>query len=353
MAAKLDSYQELLIEFRTYLRLERGMSANTIGSYLSDCRKYFEFLAKSGAEGGAEGHAASRAEGGAKNRAENLAENLAESGTANRTEDLAANRAANRAEGLQPEDVPTEIIDEFLATEVAKGLTKRSQARVISSLKSLYKYLDIEGKLMNGNPCDKITGPKINPYLPTVLSVDEVTRIIDSVDLSKPEGHRNKCILEVLYSCGLRVSELVNLKISDLFLREGFIKVFGKGSKQRLVPVGEPAIKAITLYLEVRNCSAVARGCEDILFLNHRGGKLSRISVFNIVKEGASAAGVTKEISPHTFRHSFATHLVENGADLRVVQEMLGHESILTTEIYTHIDTTKWQETILKFHPER
>ena len=195
--------------------------------------------------------------------------------------------------------------------------------------------------------------PKINPYLPEVLSVDEVLAIIDSVDLSRPCGHRDKCILEVLYSCGLRVSELVNLRISDIFIDEQFIRVTGKGSKQRLVPLGEPAARAITLYREVRDIGPIGRGAEDILFLNGRGGKLSRVSVFNLVKSQAEAAGIEKKISPHTFRHSFATHLVENGADLRAVQQMLGHESILTTEIYTHIDSAKWQNTILKYHPVR
>jgi integrase/recombinase XerD len=229
-------------------------------------------------------------------------------------------------------------------------VTKRSQARAVSSIKALYRFLDAEGQLPE-NPCDKLSTPKLNPYLPTVLSVEEVMAILDSVDLSQPEGHRNRCILEVLYSCGLRVSELVGLKISDLFLDEQFIRVFGKGSKQRLVPIGEPAAQSIRLYRQVRDTGPVQKEAEDILFLNHRGGKLSRVAVFNIVKEQAAAAGIRKEISPHTFRHSFATHLVENGADLRVVQQMLGHESILTTEIYTHIDSRKWQDTILKYHP--
>jgi integrase/recombinase XerD len=171
------------------------------------------------------------------------------------------------------------------------------------------------------------------------------------VDLSKPQGHRNRAILEMLYSCGLRVSELVNLRISDLFFDDGFIRVIGKGDKQRLIPVGEPAVKAVGLWMDIRRHWPVVRGCEDCLFVNRRGRKMTREMVFLIVKEQAEVAGIHKEISPHTFRHSFATHMVENGADLRVVQEMLGHESILTTEIYTHIDTRKWQETILKFHP--
>ena len=296
-----DSYETTLLDFRAHLKLERSMSPNTIAAYASDVQKYFALL---------------------------------------------------RRETTEPAAATTEQIDRFLEEQVEAGVTKRSQARIISSIKALYRFLDAEGKLTE-NPCDKLASPKINPYLPTVLSVEEVMQILDSVDLSQPGGHRNRCILEVLYSCGLRVSELVNLRISDLFLDEQFIRVMGKGSKQRLVPIGDPAINAIRLYRQQRDAGPVQKAAEDILFLNHRGGKLSRVAVFNLVKEQARIAGISKEISPHTFRHSFATHLVENGADLRVVQQMLGHESILTTEIYTHIDTRKWQDTILKYHPAR
>ena len=296
-----DIYETTLLDFKDHLKLERSMSPNTIAAYTSDVHKYFDLL---------------------------------------------------RSDGIAPADASIDDISRFLETQVAAGVTRRSQARMISSVKALYRFLDAEG-ILAANPCDKLSTPKINPYLPTVLSVEEVLAILDSVDLSKPEGHRNRAILEVLYSCGLRVSELVNLKISDIFPDEQFIRVFGKGSKQRLVPIAEPALKAIRLYREVRNAGPVAKAAEDILFLNRRGGKLTREMIFHIVKEQAAAAGIRKEISPHTFRHSFATHLVENGADLRVVQEMLGHESILTTEIYTHIDTRKWQETILKYHPSR
>ena len=301
MPRHADIYETTLLDFRDHLKLERSMSPNTIAAYTSDIRKYFDLL---------------------------------------------------RSDGIAPADAGTEEIDRFLESQVAAGVTKRSQARIISSVKALYRFLDAEGKLSE-NPCDRIAAPKINPYLPTVLTVKEVLSILDSVDLSKPEGHRNRAILEVLYSCGLRVSELVNLKISDLFLDEQFVRVFGKGSKQRLVPIGGPAIQAIRLYREIRDAGPVKKADEDILFLNRNGGKLTRGMIFHIVKEQAATAGIRKEISPHTFRHSFATHLVENGADLRVVQEMLGHESILTTEIYTHIDTRKWQETILKYHPAR
>lgn len=297
-----DIFETTLLDFKDHLKLERSMSPNTIAAYTSDVHKYFDLL---------------------------------------------------RADGIAPADASSDDIFRFLETQVAAGVTRRSQSRILSSVKALYRFLDAEGALPAGNPCDKLSAPKINPYLPTVLSVEEVLAILDSVDLSKPEGHRNRAILEVLYSCGLRVSELVNLKISDLFLDEQFIRVFGKGSKQRLVPIGEPAMKAIRLYREVRDAGPVQKAAEDILFLNRRGGKLTRERIFLLVKEQAAAAGIRKEISPHTFRHSFATHLVENGADLRVVQQMLGHESILTTEIYTHIDTRKWQDTILKFHPTR
>ncbi|MBR6212442.1 MAG: site-specific tyrosine recombinase XerD [Bacteroidales bacterium] len=301
MRSHADIYETTLLEFRDHLKLERSMSPNTVSAYLSDVRLYFQNL---------------------------------------------------RDCGVDPADASIDDISRFLEERVEAGVTKRSQARITSSLKALYRFLDAEGRLTD-NPCDKLSVPKLNPYLPTVLSVEEVLAILDSVDLSQPEGHRNRAILEVLYSCGLRVSELVNLKISDLFLDEQFIRVFGKGSKQRLVPIGEPAIKAIEFYRQVGDAGPVSKSDEDILFLNRRGNKLTREMVFHIVKEQAEAAGIRKNVSPHTFRHSFATHLVENGADLRVVQEMLGHESILTTEIYTHIDTRKWQETILKYHPSR
>ncbi len=297
-----DIYETTLLDFKDHLKLERSMSPNTIAAYTSDVHKYFDLL---------------------------------------------------RADGIAPADASSDDIFRFLETQVTAGVTRRSQSRILSSVKALYRFLDAEGALPAGNPCDKLSAPKINPYLPTVLSVEEVLAILDSVDLSKPEGHRNRAILEVLYSCGLRVSELVSLKISDLFPDEQFIRVFGKGSKQRLVPIGEPALKAIRLYREVRDAGPVQKAAEDILFLNRRGGRLTREMIFHIVKDQAAAAGIRKDISPHTFRHSFATHLVENGADLRVVQQMLGHESILTTEIYTHIDTRKWQDTILKFHPTR
>lgn len=301
MRSHADIYETTLREFLDYLKLERSLSPNTRAGYGSDVELYFEAL---------------------------------------------------RRYGVEPAAATVDDLSRFLQEQVDAGLSKRSQARRVSSVKALYRFLDAEGRLTE-NPCDRLATPRLNPHLPTVLSVEEVLAILDSVDLSRPEGHRNRCMLEVLYSCGLRVSELVGLRISDIFLEEGFIRVFGKGSKQRLVPIGEPAAAAIRLYREQRDAGPVQRTAEDILFLNRRGGKLTREMVFHIVKDQAAAAGIRKSISPHTFRHSFATHLVENGADLRVVQEMLGHESILTTEIYTHVDTRKWQDTILQYHPAR
>ena len=303
MAASPEkNYKAVLAEFRTYLRLERAMSPNTVSGYCTDVEKFLEYLEVVGVD--------------------------------------------------SPEKATGDNLTGYISALNEKELSKRSQARTISALKSFFRYMEQE-KTIDENPCDRLDTPKLQRYLPTVLSVEEVERIIAAVDLSLPEGHRNKAMIEMLYGCGLRVSELVNLRISDCFFEEQFIRVIGKGDKQRLVPVGGPAIKAVKLYLQGRALQPVARGCEDVLFLNRRGGKISRNMVFLIVRELSEAAGIGKEISPHTFRHSFATHLVENGADLRVVQQMLGHASILTTEIYTHIDTAKWQATILKFHPVR
>lgn len=226
-----------------------------------------------------------------------------------------------------------------------------SQARILSGVRAFYRFLVLEGTLET-NPAQLIDTPKLARKLPTVLSVPEVETIINAVDLSLPEGHRNRAMIEVLYSCGLRVSELITLQLSCLFFDEGYIRVIGKGNKERIVPIGSTAQKAIRLYVEgYRMSLKIKKGDADIVFLNHRGGRLSRVMVFHIVKELAEKAGITKEISPHTFRHSFATHLVEGGADLRAVQEMLGHESITTTEIYTHLDREYVQSTIALHHP--
>lgn len=296
-----ELFRNAISDFRSHLAIERSLSRNTIAGYCSDIAKLADYL--------------------------------------------------ERVDVYDPAKVTGDHLQDYLAMLADNGITGRSQARVVSSLKSFFTFLEND-KVIEATPCDVLEPPKLMPHLPVVLSVEEVVSILESVDLSKPEGHRNRAILETLYSCGLRVSEAVELRISDIFAPEQFIRVFGKGSKQRLVPIGEPALKYIGLYMEQRRLMRPAKGCEDILFLNRRGGKLSRVMIFNIVKAQAEAAGVRKEISPHTFRHSFATHMVENGADLRTVQEMLGHESILTTEIYTHIDTKRWQREILDHLPE-
>ncbi len=232
-----------------------------------------------------------------------------------------------------------------------KEVEATSQARILSGVRAFYRFLVLEGTLET-NPAQLIDTPKLARKLPTVLSVPEVEAIINAVDLSLPEGHRNRAMIEVLYSCGLRVSELITLQLSCLFFDEGYIRVIGKGNKERIVPIGSTAQKAIRLYVEgYRMSLKIKKGDADIVFLNRRGGRLSRVMVFHIVKELAEKAGITKEISPHTFRHSFATHLVEGGADLRAVQEMLGHESITTTEIYTHLDREYVQSTIALHHP--
>ena len=285
----------MLKDYNYYLRMERAMSQNTVASYCSDVEKFLKFY------------------GGSVNDAS----------------------AADVEEYLQSRD----------------GLSERSQARVLSSLRSFFDWLVIEG-VMKDNPCDRVDGPKIGRYLPNVLSEEEVAALIDSVDVSGWQGLRDRAILEVLYGCGLRVSEAVGLKISCLYFKEGFIRVIGKGNKERLVPIGDMAIAAVEEYLEARRVPADSDS-SDILFLNRFGRSLSRVSMFTMIKAQALAAGIRKEISPHTFRHSFATHLLEHGADLRIVQEMLGHESISTTEIYTHIDSSTWQNEILKHHPRR
>ena len=291
-------------DFSVYLKLERSLSDNTINAYCSDVSMLDEFLV--------------------------------------------SNVMDQKSYSL--EKVTTENLNDFLGWLQTKTISKRSQARVISSLRSFYRYLEMEGIILE-SPAELLDIPRIKPYLPVVLSVDEVESIIDSVDLSLPNGHRNKAMLEMLYSCGLRATELVSLKISDLFFKEGFIKVTGKGKKERLVPVGVPAMESVERYMYYRKLTPIVAKYEVILFLNRRGGKMSREMLFVIVKNQCRLAGVEKDVSPHTFRHSFATHLVENGADLRAVQEMLGHESILTTEIYTHVNSAKWRESILDCHP--
>ena len=285
----------MLKGYNYYLRMERAMSQNTVASYCSDVEKFLQFY------------------------------------------------------GGRIEDVSVADIEEYFKSRDA--LSERSQARVLSSLKSFFDWLVLD-KVIKDNPCDKVDAPKIGRYLPDVLSEEEVSAIIDSVETKTWQNVRDKAILEILYGCGLRVSEAVGLRISCVFLKEGFIRVIGKGNKERLVPLGEMAVEAVETYLEVRPEPADTDS-SDFLFLNRFGRSLSRVSMFTMIKKQALAAGIRKEISPHTFRHSFATHLLEHGADLRVVQEMLGHESISTTEIYTHIDNSTWQKEILTHHPRR
>ncbi len=249
-----------------------------------------------------------------------------------------------------PATTTRQHIEEFLGHLYETGMDKRTQARSLSGVKAFYKFLLLENRI-DSNPTELVEGPKLGIYLPDVLSADEIGRLIAAVDVSRPDGHRNRAILETMYGCGLRVSEAVSLRISDLFFNDEFIRVIGKGDKQRLVPIGHKAIEEIQRYLALRATQKAGKKFEDILFLSRRGTALSRSMIFRIIKQLAVQTGLTKNISPHTLRHSFATHLIENGADLRAVQEMLGHESILTTEVYTHLDRKRWQATILKFHP--
>lgn len=250
-----------------------------------------------------------------------------------------------------PQEITLKELETFIAWINDLGMTPTSQARIVSGLRSFYKYCLLE-QICTIDPTALLETPKLKRALPDVLTFEEIEHILQQIDLSKPEGQRNRAILETMYSCGLRVSEVVNLRISCLYLDVGFIKIIGKGNKERLVPIGSDAAKYISIYKnENRVHITIKPGNEDILFLNRRGSKLSRVMIFLILKELATQAGITKNISPHTFRHSFATHLVEGGADLRAVQEMLGHESITTTEIYTHLDREYLRDTLQQFHP--
>ena len=287
--------KRLLKDYESYLKIERAMSQNTVASYISDVRKFLDFY------------------------------------------------------GGHIEDVVPEDIEKYLCER--EDLSERSQARLISALRSFFGWIVQEGYVKD-NPCDKVDSPKLGRYLPSVLSQEEVTAILTSVDTGSWQGKRNRAILEVLYSCGLRVSEAVALKISNIYMKEGYIRVIGKGNKERLVPIGDVAVEALADYLMVRPIPT-DRKSDNIVFLNRFGRSLSRISMFNMVKKQALSAGIDKEISPHTFRHSFATHLIENGADLRGVQEMLGHENTTTTEIYTHVEDSKWRQQILEHHPRK
>lgn len=250
-----------------------------------------------------------------------------------------------------PDNISPEQLQAFLRWIAELGMSQRSQARILSGLRSFYTYCLVE-QITKTDPTALLEAPKLQRKLPDTLSYEEIEAIISAIDLSKPEGERNKAILETMYSCGLRVSEIVSLQISCLYLDSGFIRVIGKGNKERLVPIGEKAIRQLEIYLKlVRSHQIIKPGAEDIVFLNRRGQPLTRVMIFLVIKELAKKAGIQKSISPHTFRHSFATHLVEGGADLRAVQEMLGHESITTTEIYTHLDREFLRRTLHEFHP--
>lgn len=252
---------------------------------------------------------------------------------------------------LSPSQVSFDTLKQFLNELYDLGLSARSQARVISGVKQFYSFIILEGEL-NEDPSELIELPRVGKKLPVFLTIEEVDKILAAIDLSKAEGHRNKAMIETLYSCGLRVSELINLKFSDIYFDQGFIRIIGKGNKERLVPVSPSVEKEISIYVNgTRNHQVIQKGYEDYVFLNRRGRNLTRVMIFTIVKNLAESIGLPKKISPHTFRHSFATHLIEGGANLRAIQEMLGHESITTTEIYTHLDKSFIREAIISHHP--
>jgi integrase/recombinase XerD len=298
----VTDWEDDIRDFSSFLHLEKGLSQNSIDAYLSDIQKLIRFLEMSG-------------------------------------------------DTADPASIDSQTVKRFIRWAGEIGLSPRTQARIISGIKAFYRFLLMEERIST-DPTVTIETPKIGRKLPEVLTIEEIDRLLGRIDLSKPEGRRNKAMLEVLYSCGLRVTELVNLRITDIFRENGFVRIIGKGDKERLVPISSKALKEIDLYLPDRHSlPVIKKESQDILFLNRRGSRLTRVMIFTIVKQLASQAGLSKAISPHTFRHSFATHLVEGGADLRAVQEMLGHESIVTTEIYTHLDREYLREAILSYHP--
>jgi integrase/recombinase XerD len=265
--------------------------------------------------------------------------------------DVSKLRDFSEARNILPQDIQYAHLKEFIAELYDLGLSARSQARIISGAKQFFMFMLIED-IIKDDPSELLEMPKLGRKLPEVLTIEEIDRLMAAVDLSKNEGHRNRAIIETLYSCGLRVSELVNLRFSDLYFEEGFIRVIGKGNKERLVPVSKSVEKEIGIYNDhIRRHQHIQAGNENVVFLNRRGAKLTRVMIFTIIKDLSAAIGLTKSISPHTFRHSFATHMIEGGANLRAVQEMLGHESITTTEIYTHLDQRFLHDAIVSFHP--
>ena len=294
------SWESAILSFKSYLIIERSLSANSVDAYIRDVKKLADFAKE-------------------KEKTE-----------------------------LQ---IERSDLSEFISNISKSGVAARSQSRIISGIKAFYKYLIMEDYI-TANPTELLESPKIGMKLPDTLSIKEIDKLIAAIDLSKAEGERNRAILEILYSCGLRVTELITLKLSNVSFVEGFIKVVGKGNKERLAPIGNTALKYLNIYInEVRNHQEIQKGYKDIIFLNRRGKQLTRVMIFTIIKQLAKKIGLKKNISPHTFRHSFATHLIQGGADLRAVQEMLGHESITTTEIYTHLDREYLRETIIAFHP--
>ena len=294
-----ENPDNILKKYKQYLKLEKSLSSNTVGAYLADVNKLFQFLSD---------------------------------------------------ENIHPFDVTLDHLETFSANLRDLGIQPRSQARILSGIRSFYHYLILEDYL-ESDPSELLESPQLGLHLPEVLTIEEIDTLIGAIDLSTREGQRNRTILETLYSCGLRISELCNLKLSDLYLEEGFIKVEGKGSKQRLVPISPRAIQELRLYFIDRNQTTIKPGYEDYVFISKRGKNISRIMVFHFIKELSDAIGLKKNISPHTFRHSFATHLLEGGANLRAIQCMLGHESIGTTEIYTHMDTNRLRSEIIEHHP--
>jgi integrase/recombinase XerD len=296
----MSNWERYIKDFVSYLKIEKGLAENSILAYQNDVDKLKDFAAGCG----------------------------------------------KTADQLDYED-----LKQFLSTLFDLGLSARSQARIISGIKQFYGFLILEN-LVKVDPSELLEQPKLGRKLPEVLTIEEIDTLLNAIDLSKNEGHRNRAMLETLYSCGLRVSELVGLRFSDLFFEEGFIRVIGKGNKERLVPVSPQVQKEIDIYQQhIRNHLNIQKGSENIVFLNRRGAQLTRVMVFTIIKNLAESIGLKKNISPHTFRHSFATHLIEGGANLRAIQEMLGHESITTTEIYTHLDQRFLRDAILSFHP--
>lgn len=295
----MTAKDDIIKKYRNYLLLEKSLSPNSIDAYMTDLAKLSDFLSN---------------------------------------------------EELKAEEVTLDLLQNFIAQLYDLGINARSVARIISGIKSFYGFLLLDGYIQ-ADPTELLETPKIGLKLPTVLSLEEITNLMSVIDVSTKEGQRNRAILEVLYGCGLRISELTGLKFSNLFFDEGFIKVEGKGSKQRLVPIGHTAINEIEKYLYYRREMKIKKGSEDALFLSNRGTPISRIMVFHFIKEYAQQAGIKKTISPHTFRHSFATHLLEGGANIRAIQMMLGHEKITTTEIYTHMDREYLRQEIIEHHP--